>query len=60
VEEGMAETLNMNMCLTSRIFERAICWRNRVVFGHFKTFVNCGFSASAKKHRSPRTVILMN
>jgi len=60
VEEGMAETLNIDMCLTSRIFEQAGCWRNRVFFGHFKLFVNFGFSASAKKNRSPRTVILMH
>jgi hypothetical protein len=60
VEEGMAETLNIDMCLTSRICEHAGCWHNRVFFGHFKTFVNCGFSAFAKEHRSPRTVILMH
>jgi hypothetical protein len=36
VEEGMAEMLNIHMCLTSRIFERAGCWRNQVLFGHFQ------------------------
>jgi hypothetical protein len=49
VEEGIAEMLNFHMYLTSRIFERAGCWRNRVFCGHFKTFVNCGLPASAKK-----------
>jgi hypothetical protein len=49
VEEGMAEMLNIHMCLTSRIFERAGCWRNQVLCGNFKTFVNCSFHASAKK-----------
>jgi len=33
VEEGMAEMLNIHMCLTSRIFERAECWRNQVLCG---------------------------
>jgi hypothetical protein len=36
VEEGMAEMLNIHMCLTSRICERAGCWRNQVLFGHFQ------------------------
>jgi hypothetical protein len=49
VEESMAETLDIDMCLTSRICERQNRWRNRVLCGHFKTFVNCGFPASAKK-----------
>jgi|AntAceMinimDraft_5_1070358.scaffolds.fasta_scaffold138603_1 hypothetical protein len=49
VEEGMAETPIIHMCLISRIHERAGCLRNRVFCGHFKTFVNCGFPASAKK-----------
>jgi hypothetical protein len=49
VEEGISEMLNIHMCLTSRICEQAECWRNRVFCGHFKTFVNCGFPASAKK-----------
>jgi hypothetical protein len=35
VEEGMEETPNINMCLTSRICERPGCWRNQVLFGHF-------------------------
>jgi hypothetical protein len=48
VEEGMAKTLNIDMCLTSRIFEGQKRWRNQVLFGHFKTFVNCSFHASAK------------
>jgi hypothetical protein len=39
VEEGIAVMLNKHMCLTSRICEQAGCWRNRVFFGHFKTFV---------------------
>jgi hypothetical protein len=30
VKEGIAEMLNIHMCLTSRIFEQAGCWRNRV------------------------------
>jgi hypothetical protein len=42
VEEGIAETLNIDMFLTSRICEQAGCWRNQVFFGHFKTFANCG------------------
>jgi hypothetical protein len=46
----MAETPIIHMCLTSRIYERARCWRNRVFSCHFKTFVNCGFPASAKKN----------
>jgi hypothetical protein len=50
VEEGMAETPIIHMCLTSRICERAGCWRNRVFFGHFKTFVKLGFPASEKKN----------
>jgi hypothetical protein len=25
---------NIDMCLTSRICERAVCWRNRVLCGH--------------------------
>jgi hypothetical protein len=36
VEEGIAETLNIHMCLTSRICEQAGCWRNRVFYGHLK------------------------
>jgi hypothetical protein len=36
VEESMAETLNIHMCLISRICERAGCWRNQVLFGHFQ------------------------
>jgi hypothetical protein len=60
VEQSTAETLNIDLCLTSRLFEGQKRWRNRVFCGHFKTFVNCGFSASAKKHRSLRTVILMH
>jgi len=36
VEEGMAEMLNIHMCLTSRICERAGCWRNQVLCGHFQ------------------------
>jgi len=56
----MAEMLNIHMCLTSRIFEGGERWRNRVLCGHIKTFVNCGCSVSAKKHRSPRTVILIH
>jgi hypothetical protein len=36
VEEGMAETPIIHMCLTSRSFEAAGCWRNRVLFGHFQ------------------------
>jgi hypothetical protein len=50
VEEGIADMLNIHMCLTSRICKQAGCWRNRVFFGHLKTFVNFGFSASAKKN----------
>jgi hypothetical protein len=49
VEEGMAETAIIHMCLTSRLCEGVGCWRNRVFCGHFKTCVNCGFPASAKK-----------
>jgi hypothetical protein len=49
VEEGIAEMLNSHMFLTSRIFEQAGCWRNLVFCGPFKTSVNCGFPASAKK-----------
>jgi hypothetical protein len=36
VEEGMAEILNIHMCLTSRIFKRAGCLRNQVLFGYFQ------------------------
>jgi len=36
VEEGMAEMLNIHMCFTSRICERAGCWRNQVFCGHFQ------------------------
>ena len=36
VEEGIAEMLNIHMCLTSRIFERVGCWRNQVLCGHFQ------------------------
>jgi hypothetical protein len=49
VEEGIAEMLNIHMCLTSRIYERAGCWRNRVFCGQFKTFVNFGLPGSATK-----------
>jgi hypothetical protein len=56
VEEGIAEMLNIHMCLTSRIYEQDGCWRNRVFFGHFKTFLSYGFSASAKKLQCPRAV----
>jgi hypothetical protein len=49
VEEGIAEMLNITLYLTSRIFEQAGCWRNQVLFGHFKTFINCSFHAFAKK-----------
>jgi hypothetical protein len=49
VEEGIAEMSNNYMCLTSRICEQAGCWRNRVFCGHFKTCVNCGLPALAKK-----------
>jgi hypothetical protein len=47
VEEAMAETPIIHMCFTSHLkdFERAGCWRNQVLCGHFKTFVNCGFPA---------------
>jgi hypothetical protein len=48
VEEGTAETLNIGMCLTSRIYEQAGCWRNRVFCSYFKTFENWGFAASEK------------
>jgi hypothetical protein len=48
VEEGIAEMLNIHMCLTSRFCEQARCWRNRVFCGHFKTFLNCGLPALAK------------
>jgi len=30
VEEGIAEMLNIHMCLTLRICEQVGCWRNRV------------------------------
>jgi hypothetical protein len=60
VEEGMAETPIIHICLTSRISEGAGCWRNRVFCGHFKTFLNCSFLAFAKKLRCPRTVFLMH
>jgi hypothetical protein len=36
VGEGIAETLNIHMCLTSRIFEQAGCWRSRVIFWPFQ------------------------
>jgi hypothetical protein len=42
-EQRMEETLDIDMCLTLRIGEQAGCWRNRVFFGHFKTFVNCSY-----------------
>ena len=59
VEEGMAKMLNIDMCLTSRICEGQERWRNQLLFGHFKTFVNFSFHALAKKHRPTRTVILI-
>jgi hypothetical protein len=36
VEQRVAETLDIVMCLTLRIREQAGCWRNRVFFGHLK------------------------
>jgi hypothetical protein len=48
VEQSMAETLDIDMCLASRIFEWQTRWRNRVLFGHFKAFINCGFHSFAK------------
>jgi hypothetical protein len=39
VEESTAETLNIDMCLTSGICEGYQRWRNRVIFGYFKTFL---------------------
>jgi hypothetical protein len=36
VEEGMAEMMNILMFLTSRICERAGCWRNQLLCGHFQ------------------------
>jgi hypothetical protein len=39
VEEGIADMLIIHKYLTSRICEQAGCWRNRVFYGHFKTFV---------------------
>jgi hypothetical protein len=50
VEEGIAEMLNINMCLISSIFEEAGCRRNQAFCSHFKTFINCGFPASEKKN----------
>jgi hypothetical protein len=35
VQEGMAKTLNIDMCLTSRICEGGKRWRNQVLCGHF-------------------------
>ena len=60
VEQSTAETLNIDMCLTSRLFEGQKRWRNRVFCGHFKSFINCGCISFAKKYRSSRTVILMH
>jgi hypothetical protein len=48
VEEGIAESPNVHMRLTTRIYERAGCWRIQVLCGHFKTFVNLSFHAFAK------------
>jgi hypothetical protein len=56
VEEGMAKTLNIDMCLTSRICEGQKRWRNQVLCGHFKTFMNFSFHALAKKHGRYRAV----
>jgi hypothetical protein len=42
VEEGVAEMLNIRMCLTLRIREQVGCWRNRLFCSHFKTFINFG------------------
>jgi len=39
VEEGIVEMLNIHMCLTLRMCEQVGCWRNRLLCGHFKTFV---------------------
>jgi hypothetical protein len=50
VEEGIAEILNIHMCLTSRICEQAGCRRNRVFCGYFKTFVNCGWASRLSKN----------
>jgi len=35
----MAETLKFDMRLTSKICEGGLRWRNRVLCGHFKTFI---------------------
>jgi hypothetical protein len=60
VEEGIAEMLNIHMCLTSKICEQAGCRRNRLFCGHFKTFVNSGFPASAKITSISHNRILMH
>jgi hypothetical protein len=49
VEEGMAKTLNVDMCLTSRICEGQKRWRNRVLCGHFQNICKLQLSRLSKK-----------
>jgi hypothetical protein len=50
VEEGMAETPIIHMCLTSRICEGAGCWRNRVLCDHFQNICKLWVSCLSKKN----------
>jgi hypothetical protein len=56
----MTETSNIHMFLTSGIREQIGCWRNRVLFGHFRAPIRIGFQHTRKIHRSPKTVISMH
>jgi hypothetical protein len=47
----MAEMLNIHICLTSRIFEQAGCWRNRVFLAISKHLKIVGFPPLQKKIR---------
>jgi hypothetical protein len=49
VKEGMAKTLNIGMCLTSRICEEQKRWRNQVLCDHFKTFFKLQLSRLSEK-----------
>jgi hypothetical protein len=43
VEESMAKTLNIDMCLTLRICEGQKRWRNQVLHGYLKSFIRTGY-----------------
>jgi hypothetical protein len=54
--------LNIDMCLTSRICEPAVCWRNRVFCGHFQNICKL-YLANPPPQKNivlPEPVILMH